>query len=41
MNTANVKQLMVQAVTMPILVVIFGAVLVWFASAAGKRGWLK
>lgn len=32
---------MVQAVTMPILVVIFGAVLVWFASASSRKGWLK
>jgi hypothetical protein len=32
---------MVQAVTMPILVVVFGALMIWFASAGIKKGWLK
>lgn len=32
---------MAQAVTMPILVMVFGALLVWFASAGIKKSWLK
>ncbi len=31
----------IQAVTMPILVVIFGVFLVWFADSCNKRGWLN
>ena len=30
-----------QAVTMPIMVVLIGAFLIWFSGFSGKRGWLK